>query len=215
MRSEQPPGLAHWLLKHFGSSPNNDAVIGDLNERYRNSRSSMWYWRQAMMTIVMSFFHEIWNHKFQAVRALLTGWLIKTVSLFAYARLYAFPNSRIFFDGVEVPLFVSLVAVAGMMFSGWLIACTNRSHARAMVFLYVVVECIALALIAGGIFVPYSSWVSPLTRVIAAVFVHFQMVNAITVSQWISLGIAVASLLVGGSLCTDRRRGNHHATTPA
>ena len=102
-----------------------------------------------------------------------------------------------------------------MMFSGWLIACTNRPHARAMVFLYVAVEWTALALTMGRIFIPYSPWVSPLSRVIAAVFFHCQMVNAIAVSRWISLGIAVASILIGGSLCTDRRRGNQRASTPA
>ena len=148
------------------------------------------------MTVVMSFFHEIRNHKLQAVRALLTGWLVKTVCLFAYARKYAFPDRRIFFDGADVPLFVSLAAVAAMMFSGWLIACTNRPRARVMVFLYVVL-------------------VSPLSRVIAASFFHYQMVNVIAVSQWISLGIAVAGLSIGGGVCINHRRGNQHATTPA
>ena len=31
MRTNQPPRIASWLLRHFGSSPNNDAVMGDLN----------------------------------------------------------------------------------------------------------------------------------------------------------------------------------------
>lgn len=207
--------LAHWLLKHFGSSTNNDAVIGDLNERYRNNHSSNWYWRQVMTTIGMSFFHKIRNHKLQAVRALLTGWLVKAVCLFAYSRLYAFPDRRMFFGGVENPLFVVLVAVAAMMFSGWLIACTNRPHSRAMVFLYFAVEWIALALTLGGVFIPYSSWALPLTRMIAAVFVHFQMVNAIVFSRWISLGITVASLWLGGTLCRNHEIGEHRATTPA
>ena len=41
MRSDQPPKLAHWLLDHFGCSPNNEAVIGDLDERYESSASGM------------------------------------------------------------------------------------------------------------------------------------------------------------------------------
>ncbi len=215
MRSEQPPAFARWLLKHLGSSPNNDAVLGDLNERYRNSFSPIWYWKQALEAIVTSFFHEVWDHKLQAVRALVTGWLIKAVCLITYARIYAFPDRRIFFDGVEVPLFVSLVAIAAMMFSGWLIARTNRSHARAMVFLYVAVEWIALALTVSGIYIPYSSWMSNFTRAIAAVFVHFQMLNAIAFAQLISMGITAASILIGGSLSTGHRSETHHATTPA
>ena len=40
----QPPQIANWLLRHFGSSPNNDAVIGDLNERYRQGKRRKIEW---------------------------------------------------------------------------------------------------------------------------------------------------------------------------
>jgi len=30
MTSKQPPRIATWMLKHFGSGPNNDAILGDL-----------------------------------------------------------------------------------------------------------------------------------------------------------------------------------------
>lgn len=213
MRSEQPPALARWLLKHLGSSPNNDAVLGDLSERYRNSRSPVWYWRQALGAVVTSFFHEVWDHKLQAVRALVTGWLIKALFLITYSR--AFPYRRIFFDGVEIPLFVAVAAIAAMMLSGWLIAHTSRSHARAMVFLYVAVEWIALAVQLSGIFVPYSSWISNFTRVIASVFLQFQMIKGIAFAQLISAGITTASILAGGRLSRDHRSETHHATTPA
>lgn len=53
MRSNQPPGIAEWLLRHFGSSPNNDAVIGDLNERYQRDRTRGWYWRQVLLAITI------------------------------------------------------------------------------------------------------------------------------------------------------------------
>ena len=29
MTPKQPPVVATWLLRHLGSSPNNDAVLGD------------------------------------------------------------------------------------------------------------------------------------------------------------------------------------------
>jgi hypothetical protein len=72
--STQPPAVAVWLLRHFGSSPNNDVVIGDLNERYKRGRSRMWYWRQVATAIVVSFFQEIWGHKLLTIRAILVGW---------------------------------------------------------------------------------------------------------------------------------------------
>lgn len=39
MSLAQPPKIARWLLNHFGCSPNNDAVIGDLDEKYRHGCS--------------------------------------------------------------------------------------------------------------------------------------------------------------------------------
>jgi hypothetical protein len=51
MKSMEPPKVAAWLLRHFGCSPNNDVVIGDLNERYQQGTSRMWYWRQVLVAI--------------------------------------------------------------------------------------------------------------------------------------------------------------------
>ena len=68
------PKAARWLLEHFGCSPNNDAVLGDLAEQYLRKHSVMWYWRQAMKAIAVSLFKEIRGHKQIAARALLTGW---------------------------------------------------------------------------------------------------------------------------------------------
>ena len=39
MTNQRPPRLATWVLRHFGLSPNNDAVLGDLVERYSEGRS--------------------------------------------------------------------------------------------------------------------------------------------------------------------------------
>jgi hypothetical protein len=63
-----------WVLKHFGSGPDNDALLGDLAEQYQQKDNAMWYWRQAMKAIPVSFFKEIRGHKGIAARALLTGW---------------------------------------------------------------------------------------------------------------------------------------------
>jgi len=68
--------MATWMLKHFGSGSNNDAVLGDLAEQYVQNGSTMWYWRQAMQAIPVSFFREIRAHKVTAAKALLTGWVL-------------------------------------------------------------------------------------------------------------------------------------------
>ena len=79
MTSKQPPTVAAWMLRHFGSGPNNEALLGDLAEQYRQNDNAMWYWRQAMKAIPVSFFKEIRGHKAIAVRALLMGWGLWTV----------------------------------------------------------------------------------------------------------------------------------------
>lgn len=49
----QPPRIAAWLLRLFGgSSKHNEALLGDVNERYQQDRSSIWYWRQ---TVAVTF----------------------------------------------------------------------------------------------------------------------------------------------------------------
>jgi hypothetical protein len=70
----QPPRFAHWFVKNFGCSPNNDAVMGDLDERYRNGQSRRWYWREVAVAIVASFFKEVRNHKRHTMVTVLTGW---------------------------------------------------------------------------------------------------------------------------------------------
>jgi hypothetical protein len=204
MRSNQPPAFAHWLLTHFGSSPNNDAVIGDLNERYRERRSGVWYWKEVIVAIVVSLCKEVWRHPLPAVRAVLIGWLVKGICLFAYTRTYGFPDKRIFFDGSEVPLIAAMIAVIAMMCSGWIVARTSRPQARAMVLLYVVIELAAVVLNLRGVFLPYSSWTTPLTRLVAAVFFHFRMFPGAIPVMPISAGITVMSILIGAGFFSRR-----------
>jgi len=52
MTAAKPPKAARWLLEHLGSSRMNDALIGDLSERYRKGRTRRWYWRQVLHTII-------------------------------------------------------------------------------------------------------------------------------------------------------------------
>jgi len=82
MTTKQPPGIATWLLKHFGSGPNTEAVIGDLAERYgQQQRSAMWYWRQALKAIPLSFIREVQGNRIPAVRAF--GIVLLTLGLIA------------------------------------------------------------------------------------------------------------------------------------
>jgi hypothetical protein len=95
MRStQQPPILAKWLLRHLGCGPNNDAVIGDLDERYERGRSYFWYWRQVLQTILVSFFQDVWTQKLLAGRVLFLGWAIKYAWLWSDAYAYGTGGNR-------------------------------------------------------------------------------------------------------------------------
>ena len=51
------------MVKHFGCGPNNDVLLGDLAEQYRQRQNALWYWRQATKAIPVSLFQEVRKHK--------------------------------------------------------------------------------------------------------------------------------------------------------
>lgn len=85
------------MLKHFGSGPNNDALLGDLAEQYVRKESALWYWRQTMKAIPVSLLREIRTHKRIAARALLTGW-----GLWVFSLIWFFPFISHYFFSFRV-----------------------------------------------------------------------------------------------------------------
>ena len=77
MTLKQPPRVAAWLLENLGCSVDNDAVLGDLSERYREGKTPAWYWKQALVAIVVSTFQDIQARKLLAFRALFAGYLVQ------------------------------------------------------------------------------------------------------------------------------------------
>src|SRR4051794_11757988 len=69
----RPPAIARWLLIHFGCSPNNLSVVGDLDERYYQHRSNLWYRKQVLAALIVGFFQAIGRHKLLALRAVTVG----------------------------------------------------------------------------------------------------------------------------------------------
>jgi hypothetical protein len=79
MKSPTPPTLATWLLQQFGVK---EALVGDLIERYRNGRSSGWYWRQTMSGIITSFATEVGQHKGLAIGVVAFGAYLPHIYMF-------------------------------------------------------------------------------------------------------------------------------------
>jgi hypothetical protein len=201
VRSNQPPAVASWLLRQFGSSPRNDSIIGDLNERYRQDRSRLWYWRQVISAIISSAFTEICTHKFMAVRAVLPGLIL----LHAIAKLMfnlfgrilvASVHSRLVSQAVveegSFPfwvflLFAVVVFIVGI-WSGWMAARFHRGQ-QPMVLLYGLATLIYLfgfAMVEGVSKSPLSGGHS----------LPFYCLNT---------AIVFAGILAGGSFCTASR----------
>jgi hypothetical protein len=90
MRLRQPPRVASWLLQSLGCSVDNDAVLGDLSERYREGKTRAWYWKQTLVAIAVSTFQDIQARKLLALRALTAGCLVQ-MSLELYFSRYFFP----------------------------------------------------------------------------------------------------------------------------
>jgi hypothetical protein len=136
----QPPPVATWLLRHFGCSPNNEAIIGDLDERYREGRSAAWYWRQAAASIVTSFFEEVSGHKLLTVWAMYIGWGIFSISRYGLIlirelllRLAGW--SRYWHFGVTITVTTAESVVAAVL-AGWFVAQLCRRSRKAMVLAF-------------------------------------------------------------------------------
>jgi hypothetical protein len=139
-----PPRVAAWLLRHFGCSPNNDAVIGDLDERYRGGRSAVWYWRHVFTAVGESFISEIRLHKLLAFRTLLIGNAFRIVSSFlldAITQYFARHRHAWEESNLLLTSFILLFILCGT--NARLVAWLDRSHARAMVFLFAASQFVA------------------------------------------------------------------------
>jgi len=141
MKSVKPPKVATGLLRHFGCSPNNATVIGDLDERYRSGRSIAWYWRQATIAIVVSLVNEIWNHKLLTMRALLVGWSVFVISRYGFRLtqdlLFALASWSRFWrhDWITIAVQITAATLSGAC-AGWLVARLCRQNQKAMVLAY-------------------------------------------------------------------------------
>jgi hypothetical protein len=90
-----------------------------------------WYWRQVISSIAMLWVDAIRTHKWLAVRAILTGWVVWAV----------FFVTRQIIDGIFLPAQWAVVATAVIRYCNWfvigyVVGALHRPHAAAMVLAY-------------------------------------------------------------------------------
>jgi len=57
-----PPGLGIWLLRHACPGNHNQALTGDLIEKFRQGRSHGWFWKQVLIAIAVGVLGEVQRH---------------------------------------------------------------------------------------------------------------------------------------------------------
>lgn len=55
----RPPRSAIWLLRHMRPGKHNQALTGDLVERFQEGRSQGWFWKQVLIAIAVGVLSEI------------------------------------------------------------------------------------------------------------------------------------------------------------
>jgi hypothetical protein len=82
-RSGPPPKVAIWLLRHGCPGNNNDALTGDLIERFHEGQTRGWFWRQVLIALAIFVAGEIRRYGphvcYAIVGTIMIGSLWKTV----------------------------------------------------------------------------------------------------------------------------------------
>jgi hypothetical protein len=152
------PILATWLLRHLNSSMDNDAVLGDLSERFQDDKTALWFWRQVAVAITISAFNDLWRHKLITLGAMIVGWpIFYFLGLWIFNLLSIFttwwPPDWLFqakigsWSWLNHERFVALywysenalgsvlMLVIGVV-PGWIISRLNRRHCRSIILLF-------------------------------------------------------------------------------
>jgi hypothetical protein len=160
--NKTPPLIAKLLLSVFGCSMQNDALLGDLEERYRHKRSAQWYWTQTVSAIFHAFWNDVQRRPLTVLRAVLAGWLVYwplgyVVFHFGLYQLaldsFQLDSPDLLIGSWTPPIWyhtarfgqiytfaadgiatVALVAIA--VFAGWIVALLFSSQTRSALFVF-------------------------------------------------------------------------------
>jgi hypothetical protein len=176
--------LGTWLLEHAGV---DDALVGDLAEgslrlhSEQGERSGLWYWRQVIAAIAQSWAQTIVHHKWLAMRAIVTGWVLwATLFLVMNALNSSTPQAWI-------PMASGLIKYGQWLAIGWTIGVLHRPYYASMVLPYVLFTMVMS--------------VPAVSQMVVTLFGHPRY-NAPSATIVI---LAVVSLLMGGLLSAETR----------
>jgi hypothetical protein len=76
MTPKPTPRAATWFLHQFGTSTEDESVMGDLFEQYQRGRGSFWYWRQVLSIVFGGMLHEFRRNKWNSLVSLFHVWCV-------------------------------------------------------------------------------------------------------------------------------------------
>jgi hypothetical protein len=129
--TQHPPLLATWLLERFCADV---ALAGDLVEQYHEGRSIAWYWKQAIAAVSVYSVSQILEHKWLAVRAIATGFVIWYTLNIMFLRGVLKP---VMDDTIALRVAYIFLGYVFFVTNGWIIARLHRPYSTAMVMAYV------------------------------------------------------------------------------
>jgi len=163
------PRAATWLLERLGSGSRFEPLIGDLVEQFEAGRSRLWYWRQALGSLLGHTIRALRTHAFSFVTAVVAGCVL--TSLWQLGCSLVFHSVYVNLAEIKQHPWTlgALLRFVGMQanmaseyalcfISAWLVIRVHRAHQRAVLAAFVV------ALIARS--VPTVESVSVVTQVI-------------------------------------------------
>jgi hypothetical protein len=147
MTLRTPPRMARSLVERLGPADRRESLLGDLTEQYQRGRSSLWFWRQSLVAILVGAARDLRRDTGQVAHAVLTG----LGALVLYGQVsgpltywlgYLVGGNRFWRElwPVQAAIFFPLGLTGGVL-AGWIVARFHRPQLAAAL----------LALIALGI----------------------------------------------------------------
>jgi hypothetical protein len=83
MMRREPPALALWLLKQWGSPYYGDSLAGDLIEQFHEGRTRAWCWRQVAAAILIARWRFVQAMPWTAAGRMVSRLVAETAAMLA------------------------------------------------------------------------------------------------------------------------------------
>jgi hypothetical protein len=125
-----------WMFDRLGL---DGALAGDLLEERARGRSTVWYWRQVLIGILVGMWGTIRDHKLMALRAVATGFAMELLFLFLWNQFSPLLPDWPTFSTANLIFNYSLM-LATQAAVGWVIGRTHRTRPMVFVFMFLIFD---------------------------------------------------------------------------